>query len=514
MQKKSRRQNASVGTMPLIVLDRRSKLPLHKQIYEGFRAAIVNRAMDPGQKVPSSRDLAAELRISRIPVLNAYAQLLVEGYLEARTGSGTFVSAELPDAITFAAVRQTPNAHPILSGTRRVADRARALPKREPLPWLHGWGAFGLHQPALEQFPHSLWASLVARHCRNPSIARMHHIDPLGSERFREAVCNYLRTSRGVRCDARQIMIVSGSQQALDITARVLLNAGDAVWVEEPGYNLARNAFLSAGCRWVQVPVDAAGMDVAAGIRMNRNARAAHVTPSHQFPLGVTMSASRRMQLLQWAHKHGAWIIEDDYDSEYRHEGMPIASLQGMDPHARVIYVGTFSKVLFPSLRMGYIVIPHDLIGAFAAVRLAMDIFPAYLHQEALTDFIVEGHFARHIRKMRTLYRERRNALIECMQKAIHPALEISGSETGMHLVAYLPNGYNDRDLAMQAAQAGLWLWPLSPCYNNSPARHGFILGYGSTSVQAVPRAVEKIRILLEANKPQPRGKQSRTAIV
>ena len=226
------------------------------------------------------------------------------------------------------------------------------------------------------------------------------------------------------------------------------------------------------------------------------------------------MSASRRMQLLQWAQKHGAWIIEDDYDSEYRHEGMPIASLQGMDPHARVIYVGTFSKVLFPSLRMGYIVIPHDLIGAFAAVRLAMDIFPAYLHQEALTDFIVEGHFARHIRKMRTLYRERRDALIECMQKTIHPALEISGSETGMHLVAYLPNGYNDRDLAMQAAQAGLWLWPLSPCYNSSPARHGFILGYGSTPIQAVPRAVEKMRTLLEANKPQPRGKQSRTAIV
>ena len=510
MSVQSRRHNASVSVMPLIALDRKSKLPLHKQIYEGLRAAIVSSAIDSGQKVPSSRDLAAQLHISRIPVLDAYAQLLMEGYLEARTGSGTFVSAELPDSIPFVAAQQKPHAQPSISGDRHLADRTRILPKREPLPWLHGWGAFGLHQPALEQFPHTLWASLLARHSRNPRIAKIHHIDPRGSERFREVICNYLRTSRGVHCDASQILIVSGSQQALDLTARVLLNAGDAVWIEEPGYNLARSVFLSAGCRLVPVPVDAAGMDVAAGLRKNRNARAAHVTPSHQFPLGVSMSAARRMQLLQWAQKYGAWIIEDDYDSEYRHEGMPIASLQGLDPHARVIYVGTFSKVLFPSLRMGYIVVPPDLVDAFIAVRLAMDIFPAYLYQEALTDFIAEGNFARHIRKMRTLYHERRDALLHALESTLHPNLEITGSETGMHLVAYLPEGYNDRELAIQAARSGLWLWPLSPYYNSSPARHGFILGYGSTPVQAMPHAVEKLRALLEANKPKPRSKPSR----
>lgn len=510
MSIQARRQNASVGVMPLIALDRKSKLPLHKQIYEGLRTAIVSRALDPGQRVPSSRDLAAELRVSRIPVLNAYAQLLVEGYLEARTGSGTFVSVELPDAIALTNLRPQPDARPILSGSRRIAERARLLPAREPVPWLHGWGAFGLHQPALEQFPHTIWSSLVARHCRNPRIAKIHYIDPLGSMRFREAVCNYLRTSRGVRCDAHQIMIVSGSQQALDITTRVLLNAGDPIWMEEPGYNLARSAFLSAGCRLVPVPVDASGMDVAAGIRICRNARAAHVTPSHQFPLGVTMSASRRMQLLQWAHKYGAWILEDDYDSEYRHEGMPIASLQGLDPHARVIYIGTFSKVLFPSLRVGYIVIPPDLVDAFAAVRLAMDIFPPYLHQEALADFIVEGHFARHIRKMRTLYRERRDVLLHCLESTLHPALEISGSETGMHFAAFLPEGYDDQQIAVRAAEAGLWLWPLSPSYANAPARHGFILGYGSTPAKTMPRAVQQLRAVLEANKPKPRGKLSR----
>jgi GntR family transcriptional regulator/MocR family aminotransferase len=492
--------------MPLIALDRKSKLPLHKQIYEGLRTAIIRRALDPGQRVPSSRDLAADLHISRIPVLNAYAQLLVEGYFEARTGSGTFVSAALPDAIALEGLLSEPNTQPILSGPRRIASRVRVLPQREPLPWIHGWGPFGLHQPALEHFPHTIWSSLVTRHCRNPRIARMHHIDPLGSMRFREAVCNYLRTARGVRCDARQIMIVSGSQQALDITARVLLNAGDSIWVEKPGYNLARSAFLSAGCRLIHVPVDASGLDVAQGIRMGRNARAAHVTPSHQFPLGVTMSASRRMQLLQWAQKQGAWIIEDDYDSEYRHDGMPIASLQGLDPHARVIYVGTFSKVLFPSLRVGYIVIPPDLVDAFATVRLAMDIFPAYLHQEALADFILEGHFARHIRKMRTLYRERRDVLLQSMATIRNPALEITGTETGMHFAALLPDGYNDQELACRAAETGLWLWPLSPAYASQPARHGFVLGYGSTPVKAVPRAVQQLSTLLHASKPKPRG--------
>ena len=214
-------------------------------------------------------------------------------------------------------------------------------------------------------------------------------------------------------------MVVSGSQQALDITARVLLDSGDSVWVEEPGYKLGLAVFEAAGCRLIPVPVDREGMNIASGISLKKDARAALVTPSHQYPLGSTMSASRRMQLLDWAQSCGSWIIEDDYDSEFRYESRPISSLQGMDTNARVIYIGTFSKVLFPSVRVGYIVIPTDLVERFAMVRLAMDIFPPYLHQEVLTDFMLEGHFGAHVRKMRQVYKERRQALVDCIEMRV-----------------------------------------------------------------------------------------------
>jgi GntR family transcriptional regulator/MocR family aminotransferase len=242
------------------------------------------------------------------------------------------------------------------------------------------------------------------------------------------------------------------------------------------------------------VPVDEDGMIVSAGIKLCPKARAVYVTPSHQYPLGSTMSASRRMQLLNWAQSAGSWIIEDDYDSEYRFESMPIASLQGLDRNARVIYVGTFSKVLFPSLRLGYMVIPADLVEHFISVRVAMDIFPPYLHQEAITDFIREGHFARHIRRMRLLYSERRTALVKSIREQFGSSLEIHGTQAGMHLAVTLPKGLNDREIATKAARNGLWLWPLSPSYLGEVPRQGFILGFGNTAVEEMSRAVSQLR--------------------
>jgi len=491
-------RSIGAGVSPLIPIDRASGVPLHKQIYDGYRAAILRGDLRPGQQVTSSRTFAAELRVSRFPVLNAYAQLLAEGYFESRTGAGTFVSASLPEQLmsvprTATVPAQAP------SGPRPVARRAFFVPSFSPSTSLPGWGAFGVHQPAFDQFPFPIWSSLVAKHSQSPQANAIHHVDPRGSMRFRDQIAAYLRTARGVQCDASQIMVVSGSQQALDITARVLFDPGNRVWVEEPGYPLERSVLCAAGCELCPVPVDNDGMEVEKGMERYRKARAAFVTPSHQYPLGSTMSASRRLQLLNWAQSSGAWIVEDDYDSEYRYESQPVASLQGLDANARVIYIGTFSKVLFASLRIGYIVVPPDLVDRFAAVRFAMDIFPPYLYQEVLTDFMRMGHFGRHIRRMRQLYAERRTVLVNCLKEEFGDEVEVHGAEAGMHLAVTFPHGIRDRAIAARAAQERLWLWALSPSYLGEKVREGFILGFGSTPAAQIPRAVSRLRGLVMA---------------
>ena len=487
--------DVSAGLPPVIAIERHSSRPLPRQVYDGFRAAILRGDLRAGQRVPSSRELAAELLISRFPVLDAYAQLLAEGYFESRAGSGTFVSGDLPRRSL-----ETKHLDGRPPGARQLGRRSSLYPRFEVTPWRHGWGAFGVHQPALDQFPFELWTRLVARHSREPRLHAIHHIDPLGLGPFRDAVCAYLRTARAVRCEPHQIMVVSGSQQALEITARVLLDPGDPVWVEEPGYTLTRAVLVGAGCRLIPIPVDAEGMDVALGVRRRRKARAAFVTPSHQYPLGSTMSASRRLQLLNWAQDSGAWIIEDDYDSEYRYDSLPIPSLQGIDTDARVIYIGTFSKVLFASLRLGYIVIPSDLVERFMAVRFAMDIFPSYLYQEVLTDFMGDGHFARHIRRMRVLYSQRRTALVDSIREVFGERLKMHGAEAGMHLAVTLPEGVQDVELATRAAKQRLWLLPLSPSHWSTPPSQGLVLGFGSTPASQIHPAVSQLRKVLDAS--------------
>jgi GntR family transcriptional regulator/MocR family aminotransferase len=482
---------------PVLALDRRSGKPLHKQVYEAFCGAILGRNLRSGQRVPSSRALASELRVSRIPVLSAYSQLLAEGYFEARSGSGTFVSSSLPDQ-RASLDRGNDTRQPTRSGCRLVSKRSMLLPSYRPAPWTNKWGAFIVGQPAFEHFPFQIWSSLVNRHVRNIRVTSLHYGDPMGSESFRDTVAGYLRTTRAVSCDAGQIMIVSGSQQALDLCVRVLCDPGNKVWIEEPGYWLARHVFTMAGCRLVPVAVDEEGLDVAAGMKRSRKARAAFVTPSHQFPLGVTMSASRRLQLLDWAYGSGSWIIEDDYDNEYRYESMPIASLQGLDRHSRVIYIGTFSKTLFPSLRLGYIVVPPDLVDRFVAARQAMDVYPSHLYQAVLHDFIREGHLARHIRRMRLIYSERRNVLVEALRREFSTSIQILGAEAGMQLVVALPKGLRDRSVSRQAACQDLWLWPLSVCYSEKVLRQGLILGFGSTAPSEIPKAVRGLRNIMD----------------
>jgi GntR family transcriptional regulator / MocR family aminotransferase len=485
------------AAVPMIAVHRKGEKPLHRQIYDAFRAMILERRLQPGQQIPSTRALASELGISRIPVLGAYAQLLAEGYIESRSGAGTFVTNSLSDQ--FLSARPTVPASVVNDPASDAISRVSRLLPVEATPWFLGSGAFSVGQIAYDHFPFRVWSDLVTYHARRVRASSMNYSDPMGSEEFREVIAAYLRTARAVHCDASQIMVVNGSQHALDLSARVLLDPDCPVWIEEPGYVFLRHALTLSGCRLVPVPVDSEGLDVAAGVKLCRNARVAYVTPSHQYPLGATMSTARRLQLLEWAHSVGAWIVEDDYDSEYRYESMPVASMQGLDHGSRVIYIGTFSKVLFPSLRLGYMVLPPALVSRFLTVRQTNDLCPSHLYQAALADFISAGHFTRHIRKTRQLYADRRNALALALRKEFsaeieHSEMKILGAEAGMHLVVTLPPGLSDQKISARAGQEGLWLWPLSAAYEGANVRQGFVLGFGGTKADEMLHQVRRLR--------------------
>jgi len=487
----------SASFLPPIALDSRRKIPLYSQLYEWFRRAILDGQLRPGQRVPSTRALAAELKVSRIPVSSAYEQLQAEGYLETFIGAGTCVIRSIPDDASKPAPGKMRDASRQASQSqspRRVSRRVTLM--RVPAQtWSNKLVAFRVSLPALEHFPSGVWSKLVNRHSRRPTRQLMAYGDAMGYMPLREAIAEYLGAVRAVRCEPSQILVTTGSQLGLQLSAQVLLDPNDRVWIEEPGYPGARHALMSAGAQLVPVPVDYEGLNVAEGIRRARSARAVYITPSHQYPLGVTMTATRRMQLLNWVARSGAWIIEDDYDSEYRLGGRPIPSLQGLDTGARVIYVGTFSKVMFPALRLGYVVVPKDLVDAFSTARDATDQFSSTLYQAVMTDFILEGHFARHIRRMRVLYMERRTALVEAVRKQIGDKLEVIGAEAGMHLVALLPAGVSDVAVSKKAAELGISAMPLSSCYLKPPAKGGLILGYGGTDAQQIHDGVRKLRV-------------------
>ena len=481
---------------PPIALDPESRSPMYRQLYDWFRQAILNGQLRPGQRVPATRALAAELKVSRIPVLGAFEQLHAEGYLQTFVGSGTVVARSIPDDIVRPR-KGSPNPVTCGRGPRKLSRAGSEMRSLPPQVWLNHLGAFRVSLPALEHFPVGIWSKLVARHARTPAKELLAYADPMGYPPFRQAIAEYLGAVRAVRCDPGQVMVVTGSQQGLQLSARVLLDPGDRVWMEDPGYPGAHQALTAFGARLFPVPVDSEGLNIEHAIRRCPKARAAYITPSHQYPLGMTLSAARRMRLLDWATRSGAWVMEDDYDSEFRFGARPFASLQGLDNDARVIYIGTFSKVLFPSLRVGYVVVPKDLVSAFAAARDASDIFSSTLYQLVLTDFIREGHFARHIRRMRLLYMERRSTLIEIIREKIGSRLELVSAEAGMHLVGLLPSGVDDVHVAQLAAQSGIAAMPLSSCCLRRSARGGLILGYGGADHKQIQEGVQKLAVIL-----------------
>lgn len=481
------RRSASIGVIPIIPFDRNSSVPYYLQIYEGVRAAITSGRLIPGQRLPSTRTLAEELQISRYPVFSAFDQLLQEGYLDGKVGSGTFVRYNIPDDVS----------RPI--GTRRPALREEADTIPEP-PSAHqpqggNTGPLAVGEPALDVFPSESFARLIRRHAV-ASVELLGFGDPAGYGPLREAVVEYLRTARAVDCDASQVLIISGSQMGLMISALALTTADSAVCVEEPGYPGARHALGTMGATIIPVDVDSEGIDVAALARVDSPVSLVYVTPSHQYPLGMSMGLARRLELLRWAGRSNAWIIEDDYDSEFRYASRPVGSLQGMDSNSRMIYLGTFSRALYPALRLGYMVVPRQLVDAFLRVRETLDIQSPTLSQLAVNDFMREGQFARHLRRMRAIYMGRRDALLDAIREEAADVLTVGNTEAGLHVVAHLRDGSSDHDVAARAASLGLHPSALSSCFIG-PGAPGLLIGFGGAGESELQGAVRALAGLL-----------------
>jgi GntR family transcriptional regulator/MocR family aminotransferase len=467
-------------------------MPLTQELYDELRQSILGGQLLPGTRLPSTRALAEERGVSRNTVLNAYEQLLAEGYVEARVGSGTCVARALPEELLAvrAPTRGTgKSACPPLS---RRGELLASNPGR-PLSAPRRPRAFESGLPDAAAFPFRTWTRLMARQWRRPSYELLSYGDPAGYRPLREAIAAYVRTARAVRCDAEQVFIVSGSQQALDLTARLLIDPGDVALIENPGYPGARVALSAAGARVVPLPVDDDGADIARA----KNARLVFVTPSHQYPLGVTLSLRRRLALIEWASQRGAWIVEDDYDSEFRYRRKPLPSLQGLDAAGRVIYLGTFSKTLFPSLRLGFVVLPPELVDPFRRARAVVDGHSPVSEQAVLAEFIAEGHFARHIRRMRVLYEERQRVLVEAAKRELGGLLDVRPLDGGMHLVGWLPAGADDVLVAERAAERGVHVVPLSRCAVGKSPRRGLLLGYAALTPPQIREGVRRLAVAL-----------------
>ena len=469
-------------------------MPRFRWFYEELRSAILAGHLQPGARLPATRDLAREYVLSRGTIVAAFEQLASEGYVEGRTGSGTYVSQVLPEELlqvarvrTRAAVRQKP---PSLSA---YARRLQPLPALERGPVR----AFRASLPALDAFPTVLWAQVAARRLRRLSWRLLAGGDPLGYHPLRRAVAEYLNASRGVKCSWEQVLIVSGVQEALDRTAHLLLNPGDPVWMEEPGYPRAAMVFRAVGARICPTPVNREGFDLHSAKRRWRRAKLVYVTPAHQFPLGVTMSLRRRLEMLEWARESRAVIFEDDYDSEYRYAGRPIPAMQGLDRSGVVVFSGSFSDVLFPALRLGYVVIPPELVEVYAAAESSSTHHPPLLEQAVLADFISEGHFARHIRRMRELYAERLAAFLEAAHRRLAGLLEIPSVEAGLQTVGWLKGGLSAEQAAAAAEKHAVDVVPLSR-YSLARRTKGLVLGFAAVDVPELRSGVERLARALE----------------
>jgi GntR family transcriptional regulator/MocR family aminotransferase len=438
---------------------RESQMPAYRWLYSALRMQILEGRLHAGMRLPATRDLARQYGLSRGTIISAFEELKAEGYVESSTGSGTYVSRVLPEDLLQ--IKSAIGVKPALERRRKrhisaYARRVKLFPNLEVKPTR----AFRANMPALDLFPATLWAQITARRLRRASTNLLLACDAMGYGPLREVVADYLNTSRGVKCVPEQVAIVSGVQEALDLAARLFLNPGDKVCMEDPGYPGAAMAFEAVGARVCAIRLDDEGMELQAS--KLRGARLVYITPGHQFPLGITMSLARRFALLEWARKSGALIFEDDYDSEYRYEGRPVPAMQGLDRSGVILFAGSFSKVLFPSLRLGYLVIPPDLTDYFEATLSVTTRHAPLLEQAVLCDFITDGHFGRHLRRMREAYAERLAVLMESAREHLAGLLEISGVEAGLQTVGFLQAGIDGESAAKAAAERKVSVIPVS----------------------------------------------------
>jgi len=472
---------------------RPSRDPVFRQVYQQIRMAILTRRLRPGTKLRSTRELARELAISRAAVVAAYEQLLAEGYASATSGSGTYVSSDLPDA---SAENVASKKRPV-SAIKSIGAPADAFNFVDVTVQSDG-RPFNLGRTLVDARTIEQWRKASARAFRSLSDIHFGYSDPRGMIELRAAIGDYLRAARGVRCDPEQIVVTAGTQHAIDILARVLPSADKEVWVEDPGYPLTRQSLVAAGARVRPIPVDKQGLNVGSGIKAAPKARAVFVTPSHQFPTGIVLSMARRLELCSWARQTGAWIVEDDYASEFRYGGRPLASLQGLDDSERVIYVGTLNKALFPGLRLGYAVVPRELLRPFVAARYLMDRQPPTLCQAVVAEFMEEGYFAAHIRRMRLAYREQRDALVAALKRRLGAYLDVDAPDQGMHLVAYMRPGLSDVRIEREARQSGVIVRAMSPLYVAAPARPGLMLGFSGYPRAMIAPAVARLADVIQ----------------
>ncbi|MBI4854161.1 MAG: PLP-dependent aminotransferase family protein [Acidobacteria bacterium] len=486
-----------------IPLNSENNIPLYQQLYDGLREAILSGSLKAKTRLPSTRTLAKELNVSRNTVMNAFEQLLMEGYLVGKIGSGTYVAQTLPDELLHTGVIKTKEQKQKNFGLSKRGEFLASIPVSLAQRYrtsLTNTTPFQNGLPAYDAFPFERWSKMLAKCWKHLPRKAFGYGSSAGYKPLREAIANHLATTRAVKCSAEQVIIVSGSQQALDLASRLLLDPQDIVWVEDPCYMGARSALQAAGAKVVPIPVDNEGINVAYG-EVKSSAKLVYVTPSHQFPLGMAMSLQRRVALLEWASHNNAWILEDDYDSDFRYIGRPIASLQGLDSEGRVIYIGTFSKVLSPTLRLGYVVVPLNLVDAFSSARALSDRHSPQVEQMVLTDFIAEGYFSQHIRRMRALYSERQEALIEAVKEHLLGFLSVYPSETGMHTIGWLPDKSNDLAISETLMNNQIIAYPLSMYTIEAKLPPSLLLGYSGFSPEDIYLAVKKMARVLEYTK-------------
>jgi GntR family transcriptional regulator / MocR family aminotransferase len=487
-------------TFEYLLPQKQPKMPVYRWLYTSLRAQILDGRLRPGARIPSTRDFANQYRLARGTVVHAFDQLKSEGYLQGNVGSGTYVSRVLPDDLFKISKGSKPAATDKNCNykipKRRISDYVVRV---KPLPMfaVRQSQAFRANLPALDLFPITLWAQITTRRLQKASTYLLLGCEPVGYEPLRDAIANYLNASRGVKCEAGQVLIVSGTQEALDLTARVLLNPGDFVCVENPGYPGAALVFSAAGAKISYLAVDDEGIQIPQ--RSLRKPRLVYVTPGHQFPMGTTMSLQRRLALLRWAERSGVLIFEDDYDSEFRFCGPPVPALQGLRNSNLVIFSGSFSKVLFPSLRLGYLVVPKDLVSLFAAAKSVINRYTALLEQAVLCDFIEQGHFARHLRRMRQIYAERLSVLLDSAHDQLSELLDISTVEAGLQTAGWLHRGLNAEDAAKAAANRGVEVIPLSRYCHGRLREQGLQLGFAAFNEHEIRRGVRELAIALES---------------